>query len=425
MESLQSVLHAVPIDWARVDWLYVGLLALFVFLSTLIGTFKRAFFSAAFSALLFAAFFVFWTYYPHNLPLPTSAGAGSAPVAAAARDPRPAPERPAALRAADAAPPAASAGAAPADTDAYPSRAITMVVPFPAGGPSDVIARIVADRMSKSLGEAVVVENVGGAGGTIGSARVAGARPDGYTLLAGSMGSHVAAPVLFASMRYDSARDFEPVGLTATAPVAIVARKDFPAKDLRGFIAYVKQNGSKVKQAHGGIGSSSHMACLLFAAQLGLTPELVPYRGTGPAVNDLAGGHVDFLCEQVVSVAPQVVSGLIKAYGVTGKARVVSLPDVPTMAEAGSPQYDMSIWSGLWAPKGTPKAVVAQLSDALDKTLDDPSVQKKMMDLGGTVPPKSERSATFFEGYVKDEIARWNPILKAAGGAQATARPGL
>jgi len=420
MANLQSVLHAVPIDWAKVDWLYVGLLALFVFLSTLIGTFKRAFFSAALSALLFAAFFVFWTYYPHNLPLPTSAGAGSASVASAARDVPPA------LAGAAAAPAAATVAAtASADAERYPSRAITMVVPFPAGGPSDVIARIVADRMAKSLGETIVVENVGGAGGTLGSARVAAARPDGYMLLAGSMGSHVAAPVLFSSLRYDSARDFEPIGLTAVAPVAIVARKDFPAKDMRGFIAYVKQNGSKVKQAHGGVGSSSHMACLLFTAQFGLAPELVPYRGTGPAVNDLAGGHVDFLCEQVVSIAPQVMSGLIKAYGVTGKARVASLPDVPTMAEAGSPQYDMSIWSGLWAPKGTPKAIVAQLSDALDKTLDDPAVQKKMADLGGTVPPKSERSAAFFDTYVRDEIARWNPILKAAGGAQAAARPGL
>ena len=191
MAYLQSVLYAVPIDWAKVDWLYVALLAAFVFLSTLIGTFKRAFFSAALSALLFAAFFVFWTYYPHNLPLPTSVSAASAPVVPTPREmPR---ETPPAL-AGPVVPPVAVGAAA--DAEAYPSRAITMVVPFPAGGPSDVIARIVADRMAKSLGETVMVENVGGAGGTIGSARVAAARPDGYTLLAGSMGSHVAAPVL-------------------------------------------------------------------------------------------------------------------------------------------------------------------------------------------------------------------------------------
>jgi tripartite-type tricarboxylate transporter receptor subunit TctC len=180
----------------------------------------------------------------------------------------------------------------------------------------------------------------------------------------------------------------------------------------------VKANGSKVKQAHGGIGSSSHMACLLFTSQFGLAPELVPYRGTGPAVNDLAGGHVDFLCEQVVSVAPQVKSGLLKAYGVTGNSRAESMPDVPTMAEAGFPEFDMNIWSGLWAPKGTPKPVLAKLSDALDRALDDPAVQKKMSDLGGSVPPKTDRSSTFFENFVKTEIARWNPILKAAGNAQ-------
>src|SRR5512136_2215260 len=201
-------------------------------------------------------------------------------------------------------------GTVSADAATYPSRSISMVVPFPAGGPSDVIARIVADRIAKTLGQTVIIENVGGAGGTIGSARVAAASPDGYTLLAGSMGSHVAAPALYTSLRYDSTRDFVPIGLTAIAPVVIVARKDFPAKDMRGFIDHLKENGNNVKQAHGGIGSSSHMACLLFTSQFGLKPELVPYRGTGPAVNDLAGGHVDFL--QVVSVAPQVKGGLIK-----------------------------------------------------------------------------------------------------------------
>lgn len=393
----------LPIDLANVDWRYVAVLAVFVFFSTLIGTFRRAFLHALLSAVLFAAFFVVWTYYPHNLPLPTALNQPPAAPAAAAT----APER------------------ASADAQGYPSRSINMVVPFPAGGPSDVIARIVADQLAKNLGETIVIENIGGAGGMIGSARVAAANPDGYTLLAGSMGSHVAAPALSPNIRYDSARDFEPIGLTAVAPVAIVARKDFPAKDLREFISYVKSNAGKVKQAHGGIGSSSHMACLLFTSQFGLKPQLVPYRGTGPAVNDLAGGQVDFLCEQVVSVAPQVTSGLIKAYGVTGNTRASSMPDVPTMAEAGFPQFDMNIWSGLWAPKGTPKPVLAKLSEALDKALDDPAVQKKMSDLGGAVPPQTERSRAFFASYVNTEIARWNPILKAAGAAQTTGGSGL
>jgi len=203
----------------------------------------------------------------------------------------------------------------------YPSRPITMVVPFPAGGPSDVVARIIAEHMGKTLRQPVVVENIGGAGGTLGSARVAAAQPDGYTLLAGSMGSHVSAPALTPNMKYDSARDFEAIGQTVDAPAVIVARKDFPAKDLSEFIAYVRANGDRVKQAHGGIGSSSHMACLLFAAQAQIKPTLVAYRGVNLAINDLLGGHVDFYCEQAVSVAQQVASGTLKAYAITGGER--------------------------------------------------------------------------------------------------------
>ena len=201
----------------------------------------------------------------------------------------------------------------------YPTRPITVVVPFPAGGPSDVVARIVAEQMGKVLGQTLVIENVGGAGGTIGSARVASASPDGYTLLAGSMGSHVSAPVLTPNVKYDSSRDFEPIGFTAHAPAVIVARKDFPANDLRAFLGHLKQNGEAVKQAHGGIGASSHMACLLFTAATGTRPTLVAYRGTGPAMNDLVGGHVDFFCEQAVSVSGQITSGTIKAYAVSSR----------------------------------------------------------------------------------------------------------
>src|SRR6266540_4083655 len=199
----------------------------------------------------------------------------------------------------------------------YPTKSITVVVPFPAGGPSDVVARIVTDHMGRTLGHQLVIENVGGAGGTLGSARVATATPDGYTLLAGSMGSHVAAPVLTPNLKYDPSKDFEPIGFTAHSPAVIAARKDFPAKDAAEFVAYLKQNGDKVRQAHGGIGASSHMACLLFTSELGLKPTLVAYRGTGPAVNDLVGGHVDFLCEQSVSVAEQIKAGTIKGYVVS------------------------------------------------------------------------------------------------------------
>jgi tripartite-type tricarboxylate transporter receptor subunit TctC len=300
----------------------------------------------------------------------------------------------------------------------FPSRSITVIVPFPAGGPSDVVARIVADQMGKVLGQTMVIENVGGAGGTIGSARVAGAAPDGYTLLAGSMGSHVAAPVLTPNVKYDSERDFVPIGPTAHSPAVIVARKDFPAKDLNDFIAVLKRNGGTFKQAHGGIGSSSHMACLLFAAEIGVKPTLVAYRGTGPAMNDLIGGHVDFFCEQSVSVAEQVKSGAIKAYAVSANERLASLPDVPAAREFGI-KYRMSIWAGIFAPKGTPDAIVARLGKAVDGALDDPAVQQRIKSLGGSIPDKAERNPAAFDRYVKAEIARWAPILRAAAAEPA------
>jgi tripartite-type tricarboxylate transporter receptor subunit TctC len=305
--------------------------------------------------------------------------------------------------------------AGPSAAETYPSRPIIMVVPFAAGGPSDVIARLFADRMGRSLGQAVAVENVGGAGGTIGSARVAAAEADGYTLLAGSMGSHVAAPVLYANLKYDSTKDFEPVGLTANAPVAIVARKDFPAQDMRQFVAYLKEHGDAVKEAHGGIGSSSHMACLLLTSKLGVHPTLVAYRGTGQAINDLMAGNVDFFCEQVVSVAPQINAGAIKAYAVSAAERSPSIPDVPSSVEAGFPDYQMSIWSGIFAPRGTPKANVARLAGALEEAMADEGLRKRLTGLGASVPPKEQRTPAAFEQYVKAEVGRWAPILRATG----------
>ena len=293
----------------------------------------------------------------------------------------------------------------------YPTRSITVVVPFPAGGPSDVIARIVADQMSKALGQTLVIENVGGAGGVIGSGRVAAATPDGYTLLAGSMGSHVAAPVLTPNVRYEP-RDFVPIGPTAHSPAVIVARKNFPAKDLREFIADLKEQGNGFKQAHGGIGASSHMACLLFNATVGVKPTLVAYRGSNLAMNDMIGGHVDFICEQSVSVIEQVKSGTVKAYAVAAGERLASLPDVPTASEMGV-NYLMSIWAGIFAPKNTPAPVVGKLADALDKALEDPGVRLRINALGGSIPGKAERNPAAFDAYVKAEITKWEPVLKS------------
>ncbi len=306
----------------------------------------------------------------------------------------------------------AALGAAPAQAQDYPSRSIAVVVPFPAGGPSDVVARIVAEHMSRTLGQTLVIENVGGAGGTIGSGRVAAATPDGYTLLAGSMGSHVAAPVLTPNIKYGPG-DFTPIGPTAHSPAVIVAKKDFPAKDLKELVALLKQNGAAYKQAHGGIGSSSHMACLLFTTAIGVKPTLIAYRGTGPAMNDLIGGHVDFFCEQSVSVAKQVTGGVIKGYAVSAAERLAALPAVPTAKEMGV-DYQMSIWAGMFAPKGTPAPIVAKLAAALDKALDDGSVRQRIANLGGSIPGKAERTPAAFDAYVKAEIARWAPVLKAA-----------
>lgn len=304
--------------------------------------------------------------------------------------------------------------AVPSGAQDYPTRTITMVVPYPAGGPSDVVARIVADGMSKRLGQAIIIENVGGAGGTIGTVRVAAAEPDGYTLLGASMGSHVAAPAFYPNLKYDSTRDFQPVGLTAHAPAAVVARKDFPAANLQEFIAYLKQNGDKVKQAHGGVGSSSHMACLLFTSQLGLKPQLIGYRGTGPALNDLMGGQIDFFCEQIVSVAAAAKGGTIKAYAISASAPSPALPGVPPAKDAGAPSYEMSIWSAVFAPKGTSKPIVARLAGALDQALNDPDVRDRLVRLGGIVPGRDERGPDKLEALLKAEIARWSPILKAA-----------
>jgi tripartite-type tricarboxylate transporter receptor subunit TctC len=310
-----------------------------------------------------------------------------------------------------------TAGVIPVSAQDYPVRSITVIVPFPAGGASDVVARIVTNQMSKILGQPIIIENLGGAGGTIGSARAAAAAPDGYTLLAAAMGSHVAAPVLTPNLKYDPVADFVPIGITAHSPAVVIARKDFPARDLKEFVAVLRQQGSAAKQAHGGIGASSHMACLLFTEQISAKPTLVAYRGSGPALNDLAGGHVDFMCEQSVSVSDQVLAGTVKAYAVSAPERLATLPDVPTAREAGV-NYEMSVWSGLFAPKGVPPQVIAKLADALDKSLDEPVVAETLTKLGGSVPAKGERNPAAFDRFVRSEIARWAPILAAVRAGQ-------
>ncbi|HEY2137038.1 MAG TPA: tripartite tricarboxylate transporter substrate-binding protein [Xanthobacteraceae bacterium] len=304
--------------------------------------------------------------------------------------------------------------AAPASAQDFPTRTITMVVPFPAGGPSDTVARFMADGMGRHLGRTIIIENVGGAGGIIGATRAAEAPPDGYTLLGASMGTIVAAPSFYPNLKYDPTKDFEPIGMTADAPAAIAAKADFPANNLQEFVAYVRQHGADVKQAHGGIGSSSHMACLLFNKVFDLKPTAVAYRGTGPALNDLMGGYVDYFCEQAVVVAPGVRAGKIKGLVVSANDRLAALPDVPGAQEAGAPDFQLNIWSAIYAPKGTPKDIVAKLAEALDQTLDEPEIAKKLGNLGATVPPKSQRGPDYLRKTLAADIPRWAPILKQA-----------
>jgi tripartite-type tricarboxylate transporter receptor subunit TctC len=227
------------------------------------------------------------------------------------------------------------------------------------------------------------------------------------------MGSHVAAPVLTPNLKYDPVADFVPIGITAHSPAVIIARKDFPAQNLKEFVAILREKGDAMKQGHGGIGASSHMACVLFNAAVGTKPTLVAYRGSAPALNDVVGGHIDFLCEQSVSVAESVLAGSVKAYAIGSGQRLAQLPDVPTAKEAGV-DYEMSVWAGLFAPKATPPEVIAKLAAALDKSLDEPVVRERLAQLGGSIPDKAERNPAAFDSFVRAEIARWSPILATA-----------
>jgi tripartite-type tricarboxylate transporter receptor subunit TctC len=305
--------------------------------------------------------------------------------------------------------------ALPAASQNYPTRPITLIVPFAAGGPTDVIARIVGEHMSKTLGQQIVVENVAGAGGTTGITRGAQSKADGYTIMMGHMGTHGAAPALYPKLRYDPTKDFATIGMAAGTPIIIVSKKDIPAKDLKEFVAYLKASQGKINQAHAGVGSVSHSTGVLFDSQIGAKFTQIAYRGTGPALNDLVGGQVDFMTDQIVNLVEQIKAGTVKAYAIATPERSPALPDLPTTKEAGMPDYQVSAWNALFAPKDTPKDVVAKLNDALDKALDDQATRKRLLDLGGVIPDKAGRTPQYLASYVAQEVARWTPVLKAAG----------
>jgi tripartite-type tricarboxylate transporter receptor subunit TctC len=310
---------------------------------------------------------------------------------------------------------AAALAAAPSGNAAdYPSRSIIMVAPLSVGGSTDIIGRIMADAMGKQLGQTIVVENTTGAGGTIGEGRVAHAAPDGYTIAVGQWGTNVANGAIY-NLNYDLMKDFEPIGLIATQPFFIAARKDMPANNLKEFIAWLKANGDKTNEGHSGVGTPSHVAGLLLQQAIGTKWTMVPYRGAGEASQALLGGQIDLLLVTPAVGAAQMKAGQIKVFAVTAPKRIATSPDVPTTDEAGLPGYHFSFWHALWAPKGTPKDIVAKLNEALRKSLADPATHKRLVDLAQEIFPPAQQSPEALHKFQQAEMDKWWPIIRAAG----------
>lgn len=296
----------------------------------------------------------------------------------------------------------------------YPTKQITIIVPFAAGGPTDVVARLLGEHMSRTLGRTMVVENIGGAGGSLGMTRAAQAKPDGYTIAVGNMGTQSAAPALYPKLKYDPAKSFAQIGIANYTPQAIVARKTMAANDLNGFMAFLKTNSAKLTYGHAGVGSISHVSGLVFNSQFGFKPTLVPYKGTGPALQDLVAGQIDYMVDQSLNVIPQIQAGTIKAYTVAAPARLQSLPNVPSTKEAGV-NFIFSAWNAMVAPRDTPPEIVAVLVDALNRALDDPKVRARYAELGSTAPEGTDRGPAGLQRLVESEVARITPVIRAAG----------
>lgn len=305
-------------------------------------------------------------------------------------------------------------GVSLAHAEQYPSKVINIIVPYSAGGPTDTVARLLGKAMSGPLKAQIIIENVDGAGGTIGSARAAGSAPDGYTLFLHHIGLST-APSLYRKLSFNPLTDFETIGLINEVPMTLVARKDFPAKDMKDLIAYVKANKDKVNLANAGLGAASHLCGMLFMTALQTEFTTIPYKGTGPAMNDLLGGQVDFMCDQTTNTTSHIKAGKIKVYGVTTKKRVASLPDVPTMSEAGLQNFEVSVWHGLYAPKGTPKPVIDALTSALQVALTDPSLIQRFGELGTEPVTKDRATPDALRAHLKSEIEKWGAIIKKAG----------
>lgn len=313
-------------------------------------------------------------------------------------------------------------GVAPAAAQQpYPNKPITLIIPFAAGGPSDTLGRLTADHLGRTLGQQIIVENVGGAGGTLGAERAAKATPDGYTLIQ----HHSALPAaysLYANLRYDTKTAFEMIGLINTGPMVLTSRKTLEVGDAKGLIAWIRQQGDKATVAQAGVGSNSYLCALLLAQVAGSKFSMVPYRGTGPAMQDLVSGQIDVLCDQATTATPQILAGTIKPYAVTSQDRLGALPNVPSSKEAGLEGFDMVIWNGFYAPKGTPEPILDRLHDALQKFVDDPLIIQRFAQTG-TVPfPKDMRSRAAHRKFLDSEIERFAKMVKAAGVKQEEAK---
>jgi len=296
----------------------------------------------------------------------------------------------------------------------YPTRHITLVVPFSAGGPNDVMSRIVAAHISRSLGQTVVVENVSGAGGTTGTSRVASSAPDGYTLVSGHVGTHAAAPALYPNLRYDPAADFVPVGLVAETPILIATKRDLPVTTLSAFASLAKERGPDLTMGHAGVGSISHISCLLLNAALGIKPTEVAYRGSAPAMTDLLAGHYDATCALLVDALPYIASDQLRFLAVSAPARVPQAPSVPTASEAGLPQFVASSWFAFFVPRATPDAIRDRLAAALQSALDDATVRGRLEAAGLIVPTAEQRTPEAFKRRMTADIASWSEVVRNA-----------
>jgi len=308
----------------------------------------------------------------------------------------------------------AVAGIGDARAQDYPTRTATVIVPFAAGGPADITGRIVADIFSRYLGQKFVVENAIGAGGTTGAIRAARAPADGYTILSGHLGTNALAPAFYPNLAYDPQKDFEPIGLTAEYPELLVVRKDFPANNLREFVAYAKANPEKLNVGHAGLGSVSYIGCMLLHSAIGIKPTMIPFTGTAPVLNAMLSGQVDYECDPVLGTLSQVQAGNVKALAVAAKKRSPLLPDVPTSYEQGLPEFDIAPFYAVFVPTGTPQAIVDKLADALSKGLNEDAVKKRLAELGAESVEQDRRGPKALTDLIKAESARLLPILKAA-----------